>query len=170
MPLARKARANILKATPGFPNGAGNGRMLADVVLACDAALLLDPDFEPELSGASCVVVRVEGLVDGAESIRRDWLPPQATEQRPRHQHLTVAHLGDCRALLGRRECAAPGEPLQWRTVRLTDDHGPGDPAEAVRLVSSAGSVRRCLPGKQAQQASPSTCLGPPRLWHRWKN
>ena len=51
---------------------------------------------------------------------------------------------------------------LQRLTVRLTDDHRPGDPAEATRIVAAGGSVRRCQPGKQALQVG--QCLEPPRL------
>lgn len=139
--VASEVCASLKQALAQVQSGPGVAQVLADALLAADAAVLLNPQVEVELSGAACAVVHV---ADG---------------------RLTAAHLGDCRVILGRREGGEPGgEPLRWRALRLTEDHRPGDLSEALRLVASGARVRRA--GPAGAPAVPGS-LGPPRLWHR---
>lgn len=142
-----------------FPGGDASAEGLAGILLAADAAVLVNPKVDAELAGATCCVVRIEGLAPDAEPGRR--------------RRLAVAHLGDCRAILGRRE-DGEGVAEQWSAVRLTEDHRPGDEAEAARIVSMGGRIRKAplpllgpfgsggISGASAQQFA-----GPSRLWHR---
>jgi len=57
---------------------------------------------------------------------------------------LTVAHLGDSRAML-LIETNAPGTRSGWQSVRgvqLTKDHKPDDPEERRRIEASGGSIQ----------------------------
>jgi len=145
--VASEVCGRLKQALLQRPAGAGAGKALADALLAADTALLLNAAIEVELSGAACAVVYVEGLAGAAAQKR-----------------LVAAHLGDCRVVLGRREGGELGAPLRWSAVRVTEDHRPGCPAEATRLVAAGARVRRAGP---TMQAVPPGSLGPPRLWNR---
>ncbi|CAE7534304.1 MRL1 [Symbiodinium necroappetens] len=141
--LSAAARDGIAKALAELKGGAGMSEELAEVIMTVDADLLIHEkaEVEAELSGATCAVLRVEGL---GHAERR----------------LALAHLGDCRAVLGRvRPTNGTGSPT-WTTVRLTEDHRPGEAAEAARLVAAGGRVQK-MPGPAGVDPA---MLGPPRV------
>jgi len=146
--LSAAARDGIAKALAELKGGAGASEELAEVIMTVDADLLIHEkaEVEAELSGATCAVLRVEGL---GHAERR----------------LALAHLGDCRAVLGRVRPTNGTGSLTWTTVRLTEDHRPGEAAEAARLVAAGGRVQK-MPGPAGVDPA---MLGPPRLWHRLK-
>ncbi|CAK9007008.1 Probable protein phosphatase 2C 35 (AtPP2C35), partial [Durusdinium trenchii] len=121
---------------------------LAQGILLVDAELLIHEKAEPELSGATCAVMRIEGI------------------SQPKRR-LLLAHLGDCGAVLGRCSKGTNGSSgtPSWSTRRLTEDHRPGERLEAARLIAAGGRVQKMPPPPQAQ-VDPAN-MGPPRLWHR---
>lgn len=80
---------------------------------------------------------------------------------------LSLVHLGDCGAVLG-RNVKNGGSKSTWSTVRLTEDHRPGEDKEAARLIAAGGRVSKAqqkpVPG---QPPIDPANMGPPRLWHR---
>ncbi|CAL1156229.1 unnamed protein product, partial [Cladocopium goreaui] len=115
----------------------GSSEELAKVVLRVDAELLIHQKAEPELSGATCAVMQVDGI----------------GQQKRR---LSLVHLGDCGAdsfapvlsllsssplllfatscfpVLGRMKAKNSGSngANTWSAVRLTEDHRPGEDKE----------------------------------------
>lgn len=80
----------------------GSSGELAEVMLLVDAQLLIHDQAEAELSGATCAVLRLEGL-DRAS------------------KRLSLVHLGDCGVVLGRRKKngleSEPGAPRDVETA-----------------------------------------------------
>lgn len=126
----------------------GSSEELAKVVLRVDAELLIHQKAEPELSGATCLVMRVDGI----------------GQQKRR---LSLVHLGDCGAVLGRMKAKSSGSngAKKWSTERLTEDHRPGEDKEAARLLAAGARLQK-MPVPPGQQMDPAN-MGPPRLWHR---
>ena len=112
----------------------------AGAVLALDAALarahacvLAAPGIDCSLSGSTAALAAIDG--DG----------------------LAVAHVGDSRILLGRLDPAgAPGGQL-LPALALTDDHTPGRPDEARRILAARGRI-----GSYTHCGQP---VGPLRVW-----
>eukprot|EP00930_Biecheleria_cincta_P086000 TRINITY_DN75373_c0_g1_i1.p1 TRINITY_DN75373_c0_g1~~TRINITY_DN75373_c0_g1_i1.p1 ORF type:complete len:637 (-),score=128.25 TRINITY_DN75373_c0_g1_i1:100-2010(-) len=144
--LAGTARDQLAQALLSMHGGPGTAQELADAIMASDASLLIHEHVDAELSGASCLALRVDGL-------RKDWL----------ERNISVAHLGDCRAVLGRMRVESNAGKASWTAVRLTDDHRPGEATEAARLVAAGGCIRKATGPPGVDPA----LLGPPRLWHR---
>ena len=83
---------------------------LVDVSRTCDTKLLLNANLDAELPNATCGVVRVACLVHVTESIRLQARP----QDKPLEgRQLAVAHLGDYRVLLERREVGKEEHPSQ---------------------------------------------------------
>ncbi|CAE8648970.1 unnamed protein product, partial [Polarella glacialis] len=146
--VAATARDCLSKALAGLRGGHGTGQAISHALLHADADLLLHEQVDSELSGASGLMLRIEGLGPGSSA-----------------RKLAVAHVGDCRAVIGRVKLAAADSGQEWKAVRLTEDHRPGESGEAARLVAAGGRVRKA-PAQQSQGAE-LLYLGPPRLWHR---
>lgn len=130
----------------------GSSEELAKVVLRVDAELLIHQKAEPELSGATCAVMQVDGI----------------GQQKRR---LSLVHLGDCGAVLGRMKAKNSGSngANTWSAVRLTEDHRPGEDKEAARLLAAGARLSKAqqkMPVPPGQQMDPAN-MGPPRLWHR---
>ena len=126
----------------------GSSTELAKAVLWVDSELLIHQKAELELSGATCVVMRIDGM---GEPKRR----------------LSLVHLGDCGAVLGRMKTHNGGSNgvNSWSTQRLKIDHRPGEDNEAARLIAAGGRVQK-MPVPAGHQLDPAN-MGPPRLWHR---
>lgn len=144
--LAGTGRDQLSQALLSMKVGSASAQELADTIITSDASLLIHEHVDAELSGASCLVLRVDGV-----------------QKHALERNISVAHLGDCRAVLGRMGVASKAGTASWTAVRLTEDHRPGEAAEAARLVAAGGCIRKATgpPG-----VDPSL-LGPPRLWHR---
>lgn len=155
--VASEIRSALRRRLPCISGGLAAAQGLADALLAADAALLLNARVDAELSGATCAVLRIEGLASSAASCRR----------------LAVAHVGDCRAIVGRREAdEQSSEGVRWTTARLTQDHRPDERSEATRLVAAGGRIQKApLPASLAANAGgegpAASHAGPSRLWHR---
>eukprot|EP00435_Cladocopium_sp_Y103_P046487 s565_g13.t1 len=81
-------------------------------------------------------------------------------------RRLSLVHLGDCGAVLGRMKAKNSGSNgSTWSTVRLTEDHRPGEDKEAARLLAAGARLQK-MPVPAGQQLDPAN-MGPPRLWHR---
>jgi len=61
------------------------------------------------------------------------------------HDHkqnmLYLAHVGDSRVVLAKRDPRARSEDKEWHAVDLTEDHKPNLPAEKARIESQGGQV-----------------------------
>lgn len=151
--LARAAAANPQqqasprRATPLSPS-VGRARLrrnvgaaLCEALLTCEASLLARSDIDCSLAGTTaCVAVVCDG------------------------DHLTVANVGDSRAMLVRRwqPLSAGGggdDPPQLVAVGVSIDHKPTLPSELRRILLSGGRV--------AALTYQDGGVGPVRVWLR---
>jgi len=135
------------------PGGFLGSHVMAELLLLADTHMILSENIDSRLCGAACALVHVV-----------DMAPTGAKEGKD-HRQVEVAHLGDCRVVLGRRKSGEGGQTT-WQAIRLTRDHCVGDPIEAARLVARGGRVQ-CIKPINGQNATDCLGLGPPRLWSR---
>eukprot|EP00928_Gymnodinium_smaydae_P034104 TRINITY_DN24251_c0_g1_i1.p1 TRINITY_DN24251_c0_g1~~TRINITY_DN24251_c0_g1_i1.p1 ORF type:complete len:583 (-),score=33.57 TRINITY_DN24251_c0_g1_i1:161-1909(-) len=128
------------EALPRVPPGAATAQILKDALLAADTDLLLQESLDTSLSGAACAILLIDKLVDSCSTL--GW-------------RLTVAHIGDCRVVLGRVETNAE-KVSTVRAFPLTTDHKPDEITEAARIIKAGGCVK--LHRRK----------GPARVWSRW--
>ena len=57
---------------------------------------------------------------------------------------LYIAHVGDSKLVLGRKN---PLVPAEWKPIQLTKDHRPDDKEELARIQSAGGKVVMCASG-----------------------
>jgi len=144
--LAGTGRDQLAQALLSMQGGPGSAQELADSIIASDASLLIHETVAAELSGASGLALRVDGVQKSAFE-----------------RSISVAHVGDCRAVLGRMCVESNAGQASWTAVRLTEDHRPGEATEVARLVAAGGCIRKATGPPGVDPA----LLGPPRLWHR---
>eukprot|EP00931_Biecheleriopsis_adriatica_P116646 TRINITY_DN92268_c0_g1_i1.p1 TRINITY_DN92268_c0_g1~~TRINITY_DN92268_c0_g1_i1.p1 ORF type:complete len:573 (+),score=125.29 TRINITY_DN92268_c0_g1_i1:124-1842(+) len=141
---ASSAICSFLQAhLPRIPDGQRTGRLLKELLALADVSVLTG-EVDTRLCGATCAVVRIEAGAASPQSLRR----------------ISVAHVGDCRVILGRKK----GD--DWKVVRLTKDHVVTDPGEALRIVATGGCLR-CAKPKNGFGATDAVGVGQPRLWSR---
>ena len=94
------------------------GGALVEALAAVEAELLARADIDCTLAGATACIVCV---TDG--------------------DHLTVANVGDSRAMLLRRTTLLQGGPPRLRALSLSVDHKPSLPSEGKRILLAGGSI-----------------------------
>ena len=119
-------------AVSSRPARAAGGVLALDAALArAHACVLSAPGIDCSLSGSTAALAAIDA--DG----------------------LSLAHVGDSRILLGRLDPASPGDLLP--TLALTEDHTPGRPDEARRILAHRGRIGSYTHGGQP--------VGPLRVW-----
>lgn len=78
-------------------------------------------EFDLSLTGASCTVVLLEA------------------------EHVWIAHVGDCRAILGAPDPRENAQEFHFVPIKLTEDHKPALNAEFDRVHSSRGQMRHLV-------------------------
>jgi len=89
---------------------------------------------------------KTQRLIEQATNLQRiDANRSGTTASVCLHDHkkrmLYLAHVGDSRCVLAKRDPTAVSSPSEWQAIDLTEDHKPNLPAEKARIEKHGGQV-----------------------------